>query len=388
MWIQQTTLGWVVYEMTGSGSLLALVNTGRFLPSFFIAPFGGVIADRFSRNRVVGITQLALFVNTFLLALALALGVAAFWNLMAFALVIGVANAFNMPARQTMVFDVAPRYAIPNAVALNNLAFSGLRTVGPMVAGWLIVFFGPANNFFLQSVMYLGVLATVWMLRLPPQAAAPVKKSMFSDVVEGYKFVVTSPLARLLLAMSLVPPLFLIPTHMIIIPVYAKDVLSDAGAMGLGIMVSAIGCGGLVGALLTASLNRVDRRGLLQLYALFTFSLAHIGFAVAGALSGNLWLASAFLFLAGAAESINGTTNQTVLQLLAPNEMRGRIAGAMQIQPVGMAFGAMSMGALSDAFGGPTASVMVSLIAFSIALAIMIKSPLMRELRLSRLGQD
>ena len=172
MWIQQTTLGWVVYDLTGSGSLLGAVNSLRTVPSFFISPLAGLAADRFSRNRIVGISQFMLFLNTFFLAAVLWLQVAGVGNLFLFALVIGVANAFNMPARQTMVFDVAPRHAIPNALALSNLAFSGMRTIGPMVGGILIVLFGPANNFFLQSLMYLGVLWTVWALHLPLQTSS------------------------------------------------------------------------------------------------------------------------------------------------------------------------------------------------------------------------
>src|SRR5688572_14696027 len=102
MWIQQTTIGWVVYDLTGSGTLLGAVNSCRTLPSFFVAPLSGVTADRFSRNTIIAISQLSLFTVTFLLAVALAINLASIGHIFAFALLTGVANAFNMPARQTL----------------------------------------------------------------------------------------------------------------------------------------------------------------------------------------------------------------------------------------------------------------------------------------------
>lgn len=393
-WIQQTTLGWAVYDLTGSGSLLGAVNSLRTMTPFFLAPATGLTADRFSRNRIIGISQVCLFLNCFVLASALLMGWATVWNLFAFTLVIGIANGFNMPARQTMVFDVVPRDVIPNAISLNNMANGSMRTIGPGVAGLLIVTFGAGNSFLVQGLMYLGVLWTVWALRLPPRPASVPKRPSFADMTEGYRYVLTNPQARLLLLMGMLPGLLLIPTHMVILPIYAKDIFEagttgpGAGATSLGLMVSSIGFGGFLGGLLTASLNRVDRRGLLQLGALFVYSVAHIAYALLGPLTGNLYLALVCLVFAGAAESVYGTTNQTVLQLMAPNELRGRIAAALQVQPLSLGLGGLTTGAAADLFGPTETSLFISVVACCIGLIILTISPRMRDLRLSKLGPD
>jgi MFS family permease len=384
MWIQQTTIGWVVYDLTGSGSLLGAVNSCRTLPSFFIAPLSGVTADRFSRNRIIAVSQASLFVVTFLLALSLATHVAGVGHLFAFALLTGVANAFNMPARQTLVFDLVPREVIPNAVALSNMAFSTMRTVGPMLGGALIVLFGPANNFFVQSCMYLAVMTTVLLLRVPPRRQPNGRRSVFREMLEGYGFIARTPQARLLMLMSVIPPTLLIPIHQTILPIYAKDIL-DAGASGLGLILAAIGFGGIFGGLLTASLNHVDRRGLLQLGALLVLGLSEAAFCVVGALTGSLWLAVGFMALAGAGESLYNTTNQTVLQLLAPDEMRGRISSALQIQPIFMSIGAITMGTAADRLGAPLVGTTAALAAAILGALILAGSSRMRRLRLSQL---
>ena len=393
-WIQQTTLGWVVYDLTGSGSLLGAVNSLRTMTPFFVSPAAGLATDRFSRNRIIGISQFTLFLNTFIVALALQFHVATIWNLFLFTLVIGLANGFNMPARSTMVFDVVPRFAIPNAVALSNMVNGAMRTIGPGIAGLLIVSFGAANNFFLQSVMYLGVLATVWALRLPPRPSTVPRRPSFRDMTEGYRFVAGNPQARLLLLMGMLPGLFLIPTHMVILPIYAKDIFeagssgAGAGAASLGIMVSSIGFGGFLGALLTASLNRVDRRGLLQLAALFVYSVSHVAYAILGVVTADVHVAAFCLVFAGAAESVYGATNQTVLQLMAPNEMRGRIVAALQIQPLCLGLGGLMAGAASDQFGATETSLFISFVALAICVTIFTTSSRMRDLRISQLGPE
>ncbi len=388
MWIQQTTMGWVVYDLTGSGSLLGGVNAVRTIPTVLMTPIAGVASDRISRNAIVATSQVALFLCTFLLAVALMLNKAEVWHLFAFSILAGAANAFNMPARQTMVFDVVPRNLLPNAIALSNLAFSVARTIGPMVGGALIVAFGPANNFFIQSFAYLGVMITVLMIRFPARNQAPSKKqSFFRDMAEGYSFAFKDPQARLLIFMSVINPLFLIPLHLALLPIYAKTIF-EGGASSLGIMLGAIGFGGFFGGLLTASLNKVDQRGLLQIIALLIYSLSQAAFSIVGAVTGQLWLAVPFLSLAGAAESLFNTTNQTVLQLLAPDHLRGRLVSVLQLGPMIMPLGILNAGIFADIVGAPTVGAALSFMAFAVGVAILIFSPRMRNLRLSQLGSE
>src|SRR6266508_2570353 len=127
MWIQLTTMGWLSYDLTGSGGLVGAVSSVGNLSTPFVAPFSGLASDRFSRNLVVAVSQALLFINALALAAVIALGMLEVWHLFVFAIVGGTLNAFNQPARQTLVFDVVPRAVVPNAVALSNIAFSTMR---------------------------------------------------------------------------------------------------------------------------------------------------------------------------------------------------------------------------------------------------------------------
>ena len=161
VWIQTTTMSWLAYALTRSGSTLGLVNAMRMIPTLFVTPIAGVAVDRFNRNKIIAVSQLSLFFFTFLIAVDIYIGDLHVWHLFVFALLSGVTNTFNLPARQTFVFDLVPTQVVPNAIALDNIAMSSARTLGPMGAGALIVAFGPANNFLIQACMYMAIMTTV-----------------------------------------------------------------------------------------------------------------------------------------------------------------------------------------------------------------------------------
>jgi hypothetical protein len=254
-----------------------------------------------------------------------------------------------------------------------------------MIGGALIVLFGPANNFFLQSLLYLGVMASVLLIRVPARAQAPRKQAFLKDLGEGYSYAAKSPQIRLLLLMMCINPLFLIPLHLALLPIFAKDIF-QAGASGLGVLLASLGAGGVLGGLLTASLNRVDRRGLLQLGAVSVYAVAQGMFSLVGLLTGNLWLSFGFLILAGASEAVYGATNQTVLQLVAPDHLRGRITAILQVQPLLMSLGFFYTGTAADFFPAPAVGMTISGIALALSLGILAFSPRMRALRLSALS--
>jgi MFS family permease len=388
MWIQQTTMGWLVYDLTSSGSLLGAMNGVRSFPTLLVTPFAGVTADRVPRNVIIGISQIALAALAILLAVAIALDVIAVWHLFLFTILAGMANAFNMPARQTMVFDVVDRESVPNAVALNNLAMSLMRMVGPLVGGVLIAAFGAASNFSIQAIAYLTIMVTVLIMKLPAKPTRPASREAISQqIFEGYRFVFGSPQGRLLILMMLINPIFLIPLHLALLPIFAKDIL-EGGASSLGIMLGSLGGGGILGGLIVASLNRIDRRGLVQLAGLFIHSACHAAFAFFGWLTGDLWLVLPFLIAAGAAESLHMTTNQTVLQLFAPDHLRGRVTSVLQFTPVFMSLGVFTCGVLADIFGAPAVGTVFSLCGFGVTLGVSLLSPRMRNLRLSQLRPE
>lgn len=380
-------MGWVVYDVTGSGGMLGAMNSMRSVAMLLVMPFAGVTADRMSRTRIIGMTQVLLFLIALVLALDIALDLLEVWHLFAFTLLAGIANSFNQPTRQTLIFDTVPRAVLPNAVALSSMAMSTTRAIGPMIGGALIVAVGAAANFSLQAIAYLCVLATIFFIHLPPLRPSTRRRNVIRDMREGYGFVFSNPQARVLFMMTLINPLFLIPLHMGVLPILAKDVFSG-GASSLGIMLGALGAGGIFGGLLTASLNRIDRRGVMQLIALAVYSLSQAAFAVVALVLGEMWPALPFLLIAGAAESVSNTTNQTVLQLLAPDDLRGRINAALQISPMLWSLSVLVAGAMADHTGAPTVGIVFSMAGLAVTVLITLFSPRMRHLRLSRLREE
>lgn len=386
-WIQITTMGWLAYALSGSGTTLGAVMAMRSIPTLIMAPLAGMAADRYSRNVIIAVSQLGLFGLTFLFALDIALGLVQVWHLFVFTLLIGAANSFNQPARQAYVFDLVPEHVVPNAVATNNIAMSTGRMLAAAGAGALIVAFGAATNFFVQSLMYLGIMGTVLAIRTSPGTGRAVNRQFFlRGIVEGYGYARRNPQARLLLLMMIINPLFFIPVHDALLPIFASSVL-PGGAEALGLLLGALGAGGFAGGVLVATLSHVNRRGLLQLVALLIHGSTLATFCTVAFLTQRLWLALPILLASGVAESVHMTTNQTVLQLLAPDHLRGRITGVLQLSSLLNPIGVLTAGILADHLGPVGAGVGLSLCGFSLVVSIFVCSSRMRTLRLSELRE-
>lgn len=383
MWIQMTTLGWLVYDLTGKGTLLGAMNGMRAIPLLLLAPLAGVLADRVDRKKVMMASQGIMLLMTLGLAVGLVFDRVGVLHLFAFTLLGGVVQVMLMPVQQTVVFDLVPRHAIPNAVALSASAFNATRVFGPSAAGFLIKALGPEGNFFVQSAAYVGVLITLAMIAFPARRAVPEGRpsgSVVRNMKEGFSYVVRTPMTRVLMLMGFIPPLFIIPSFMGLMPIFAKDVFGG-GPDTLGFLLSASGVGGLVGALFAASLGRFERRGLVQLGALLSASLSLLGFSFAGSLGAAL----PFLALAGFTEMVYMATTQTVLQLSVPDQMRGRITSLFMLNMGLMPMASLAVGALSDVFGAPVVVMMTSSIAAGLTIVIFFVSPRIRNLRLSQM---
>ena len=386
IWIQMTTMSWLAYDLTGSGRTLGLVNGMRIIPNLFFTPIAGVTVDRLNRNKIIAVSQFSLFLFTFLVAVDIYLGHLHISHLFVFALISSIANTFNMPARQTFVFDLVPANIVPNAIALDNIAMSSSRTIASLGAGALIVAFGPGNNFLIQACMYLAIMTTVLSIRTKRRPQATNRRHFFKEMAEGFRYGSRNPNARLLMLMMIINPMLLIPLHMALLPIFATKVLAgNAGTLGW--LMGSLGAGGLIGGLLTATLGSVDRRGLVQLVALLVHSLAHALFCVVAYRTHQLWLTLPFLVLAGAVESLHLTTNQTVLQLLAPDHLRGRLTSVLQLVQLINPIGIFAAGALADHFGAVAVGIAFSISALFMTASIFLFSSRMRDLRLSELRE-
>jgi MFS family permease len=380
-WIQQATLGWVVYEVTRSPGLLGAVLGVRAIPMLLLAPLSGVVADRFDRRYALAAAQALMVVICATLSVLLAFDAVQAWHLFVFSLLSGVAAVFDRTLRSTLVFTSVPRSEAANAVALNSIAFSVTRAVGPSVAGFLIASVGAASNFAIQSMLYVGVVAAALSVTAPPpRPPGKAAVSAWRGMKDGVGFAMTDPVARVMIVLGLVPPLLLIPCFSALMPVFAADVFRS-GPEGLGLMLSAVGVGGILGGVAAAWATRFDRSGLTQVLALIVFAASLFAFAI----SPSVALAVVFLVIAGIAEMIHHTSHVTTLQMCAPEHMRGRVASLLPVFPAFISIGALASGVAADAVGAEvTVIVFVTVSAVVIAIAWM-RSAALRDVTLSRL---
>jgi len=370
-WFQQITVGWLVYQMTGSAFLLGAINGFRALPLLLLAPFGGVAADRVERKFLLQSTSVLAFVASAILTVIIFVGELKLWHLFAFTLITGVVWAFNNPVRQSIVPNLVPKHDLMNALALNSAGFNITRILGPALAGVILGLLGSWENFGLQTLAYVGVLLMVLPMTIPATNRANTV-SVRENLSEGMKYVWTHKTLRTQLILAFVPTILAFP-YMALMPIFAKEVLGR-GEGGYGMMGSAIGVGAVLGTLGLASLTNVKRRGMVVLVSIFVLGASLMAFA----LSRSFELSLVILALTGASQMIYLTTNQTILQLTVPDELRGRVMGIYMLSQGMMPFGGLMGGALAEFTSAPIAVFSLGTMVCLMALLFMVQA---KELR-------
>jgi MFS family permease len=374
-WIQQVSIGWLTYALTGSPFLLGMVNGLRSLPLLVLGPFGGVAADRIDRKRLMLSTQLFLMTVTAVFATIIATGHAAVWNIVLFSLLTGVAWAFNMPVRQSVVPNLVPRSALMNALALNSAGFNLTRIVGPSLAGLLIAGIGIAGNFYLHAMAYVGVTMMVWQMNIPPrEGSAPKDVSVRRNLAEGARYVWRHPTLRAQMTLALVPVVVALP-YISLMPVFAKDVLG-LGPGGFGLLMAAPGLGAVIGTLTIASAGDIKHKGLLLFGALIALGISLVLFSQ----SRSFPLSMALLVLVGMFQMCYMTTNQTLLQITAPDELRGRVMGIYMLNQGLLPAGSLFAGVLASLWGAPLAVAVMGSAVLLLAGIAFVRLPAMRAL--------
>jgi MFS family permease len=370
-WIQNTTVPWLVYNLTGSPFLLGAINASRALPLLVLGPLGGVIADRSDRKWLMLWTQVMLFVTALTMSIIIVTGHLQVWELFVFMGISGVAWAFNNPVRQSVVPNLVPKESLMNALALNSAGFNFTRIVGPAVGGLMLATVGAGENFMIQAVAYLGVASMVVQMRIPPVQRANTV-SVRENLVDGARYVWGEPRLRMFMMLALVPMVMGMP-YQTLFPVFAKKVLHQ-GEIGFGLELAATGVGAVLGTLTIATMGTVRRKGLMVLGAIFAMGIAILMFSQ----SRSFPLSLGLLVISGAAQMVYITTNQTILQLMIPDHLRGRVMGIYMLNMGLMPLGALFAGSVASAFGAPTAAAIMGGSVASLALFIGIKSPSVR----------
>ena len=374
-WMQITAQSFLVFELTHSTAYLGYVGFANGLPSWLLMLYGGVIADRMSRRKLLIITQSTMMVLAFLLAGLAFSGLVQPWQIVVMALALGTANAFDAPARQAFVLELVDRPALTNAIALNSSMFNLATVVGPTVAGLTYAAFGAAWCFLINGVSFIAVIVALALMRLQPAPLAPRSRSAFAQLREGVRYTAAHPLLRILIAVPAVAALFGM-AYATLLPAWSVDVLNGNAATN-GLLQSARGVGSLAGALMIAALGHTMRRGRLLTIGMLVYPVLLLGFAAAR------WVPLAAVLLVGVGWGSMVTFNManTLVQTHVTDELRGRVMAIFSLTFFGgMPLGALWAGSLAQVIGSPLTVVISAVIALLSAAFFWFRAPQLRTL--------
>lgn len=343
-WLQLIAVSWLVHRLSDSAFMLGLAAFALQFPFLVLAPFAGVMVDRYDKRRVLLVTNSIASGQSLVLLALVATGRIEVWHLIAGNAVLGIVNAFDAPARQALLVRlVERREELPNAIAFNSTMMNGARFIGPMVGGTVIAAFGETWGFALNSLSYVAMLTSLSRMRLahavPPREAGSLLTRLAAGLRFAYGFLPTRAALLLLAATS-----FCVAPYQSLMPWFVEHV-HGGDPETLGALLGA-GGGGAVSAMLYLA-TRTTVRGLLRLMAAagVTASLGLIGFAG----SSNFWLALAFVYCVGAGLMMIAASTNTVLQTIVPDALRARVASLYVMAFLGAApFGSLAAGWIGD----------------------------------------
>jgi MFS family permease len=319
-WMQNVALAWLVVELTHSPLAVGVLAFCRFIPFTVFGLVAGVVADRIDNRKLVVGTQSASMLMSALFTVLVVGGLETLWVVYLLAILSSTALVFDAPGRHALTFQMVGRDELPNAVALNASLFNASRVVGPAVAGVLIAAFGVGVCFAVNTVSFIAVLVGLLMMRkdeLVPLEPSGEPPTMMRGIREGFAWVLRSPDARLVLSIVTVVSTVGFNFH-VILPLLASDTL-DTGPEVFGILSACFGGGALVGALLSAALGRASWKALV--FGTGGFSVCLLGLAPLA----TVWVCAVLLFVTGVCFTLWTSNASSILQLRAPDHLRGRV---------------------------------------------------------------
>jgi MFS family permease len=366
-WMQTVAQSWLVYKLTGSGLKLGAVGFASQIPVFLCAPLGGIVADRSNRRHVVIGTQIASMLLALVLAALTLSHHVQVWHIFVLAALLGVVNAFDIPGRQSFLVDMVGKEDLMNAIALNSSMFNGARVIGPAIAGILVARLGEGWCFFANGVSYIAVIAGLLLMKVHAPARVSSKGSPLEHIIEGFRFVNrTVPIRSLMILLGVVSATGM--PYVVLMPIFADRILHsggqefasfigshDLGAVRLGILMGAAGVGALLGALTLAVRSGVKGLGRWVAVCCAGFGVSLILFAF----SSSFWLSVILLLPAGYFIMLQMASSNTLIQVMVPDELRGRVMAVYSMMFMGLApLGSLLGGAASDRLGAPLTIVL------------------------------
>jgi MFS family permease len=374
-WMQVIAQQWLVYRLTGSALMLGTISLLSALPLLPLSLWGGSLADRFPRRTIIVMTQTAMMIQAFVLAALTWTGAVAVWQVMVLAMVLAAVQAVDIPARQAFVVEmVESKEDLGNAIGLNSSVFNGARAVGPALAGMAVAATGEAGAFLINGLTFIAVIAGLLLMRLPSHPRRATTARLGPHLLEAVRYVRAQQVVMVLISLVAVSAFLSMP-YATLMPVFAKEVLQESaspllnafcgwaqGALGItcqspdaltyGLLMAATGLGAVVGALYVASLPDDARRGRL----LTTGNLVFPALVGVVALSRSFVLSSLLLVGVGFAFVVQNALANTLIQVIVPDELRGRVMSFYSLTfGLMMRVGGMQAGVMGEAFGAPLA---------------------------------
>ena len=378
-WMQSVAQGWLVYELTGSKMALGTITAAGTIPTLFFMLPAGALADRMSKRRLLLITQTVMMLSALILAALTWLKVLQVWQIAALAFINGVANSFDSPARLAFTpLLVEDRRDLQNAIAMGATMFNLARVVGPAIGGFVLAGLGAGWCFALNGISFVAVLIALTGMNIPADVGRPGRGgNMLVEIGAGLRYVWQQPIVRTLTMLIGVTSIFGF-SYSVLLPAYASDVLK-VGEAGYGLLNAAVGIGALIGALLVAEASRRHNKGLRLTIGSLAFPTALLAFAA----TRSFPLALFCLACAGVAFVTQNATSNTLIQVMAPDELRGRVMSVYALLFFGTTpIGALFAGAAAERWDSTAAILLGAVVALIFALGVCLFVPAVRKTRL------
>jgi len=348
-WMQRIAMPWLVYHITGSAFQLGLVSFAGQIPTFILAPFAGVITDKFPKYRILLLTQIISLVQALILAILALTGNIQIWHIVLLSIVLGSINAFDVPSRQSFVIEmVEKKEDLGNAIALNSMMFNGARLIGPSIAGVMLATMGEGICFMINAISYVFVIMSLLLMRVKNKDQEVRRGNLFGEMKEGLDYTFGfKPIKHIIILLAVVN--LLGASYQVLMPVFAKEVL-EGGSGTFGFLMGAAGLGALAGAVYLASRETVIKLGRIIPIAAAMFGAG----LVAMAFSRHLLPALALMIVSGLGLMLHTASSNTILQTITDDDKRGRVMSFYTLAIMGTApFGSLLAGGMAKLLGTP-----------------------------------
>ncbi len=368
-WMQITGQAWLVVTLTNSPFRLGLISTVQWLPVLILSLYAGVVADRLPKRKILIVTQSALSLLAFVVALLVLTGRVRYWHLLVAATLAGTAQAFDMPTRQAFIVEMTSKEDLLNAIALNSSIFNLARVVGPALAGVVIEAVGTGWAFFLNGVSFFGVIYAFFAMTGTDRVTVS-RRDITGDILTGLRYIRSTPFILGLMILLGVVSAFSLNFN-VLVPLLAKDVLRGDSRL-YGLLMSVMGSGALLGSLSLATFGGRGARVRTILAAVTALGLSEGALLLARQPGPpGVVFSAATLFASGSAMVAFSTSANTAIQTAAPDELRGRVMSVHTLVFMGVTpLGALLTGTLAEHLGTPPTFGIAGAVALAAAAAM------------------